>query len=211
MKLFKKTLVALIAAMIMVMGLSVVSFAASSPVKTNISTADVNIKKVKYNGAKCMPSVKVTAADGTRLKEGVDYVVEFKATKHSGDHVVVIRGIGRYEGTTTGIFTIDGTANTAENKVTVKAQKTQLKASSMKKKSSKVKLTVSKSKKNKGKVTYKVVTKGNKNAAKYVSVNSKGVVKFKKGIKKGTYKVKIMVAGYKKFDPQVKTVKFVIK
>lgn len=212
MKAFKKAVVALITAMVMVMGLSVVSFAAQSPAKTNIATATATTKSVKYNGKKQSPVVKVKAADGTKLKEGVDYIVEFDSAKHSGDYTVVIRGIGRYEGTTTATFTIEGTASAADNRVTATTNKsTSYKAKDLKKKNKKITVTVSKSKKNKGAVTYKVVSKDNKKALKYVSVDENGVIKLKKGIKKGTYKVRIKIAGYKKYAPQKKTIKIVIR
>lgn len=211
MKALKKTVVALVAAMVMVMGLSVISFAAQSPVKTNISSTTATTKSVKYNGKKQSPVVTVKAADGTVLQEGVDYVVEFNSVKHSGSYTVVIRGIGRYEGTTTATFTIKGTETKKANKVTVKAnQSTTLKASSLKKKNTKIKLSVAKASKNKGAVTYKVVPT-NKKALKYVTVNKKGVVKLKKGIKKGTYKIRVKVGGYKGYAPQTKTIKIVVK
>ena len=211
MKAFKKTIVALVAAMVMVMGLSVVSFAAQSPAKTDIATATAKAKTVKYNGKKQAPVVKVKAADGTVLKEGVDYVVDFDKVKHSGEYKVVIRGIGRYEGKTTTTFTIKGTASEEANKVTAKANKsTAFKADKLKNKNAKIKLSVTKSKKNKGTVTYKVAPL-TKRALKYVTVNDNGVVTLKKGIKKGTYKIRVKVAGYKNYAPQTRTIKIVVR
>ena len=138
-------------------------------------------------------------------------MVDSKKYKHSGTYKVTIKGIGRYEGTTQASFTIKGTATKKQNKITAKAKTTSFKASSLKKKKATTKIKVTKaSSGNKGKVTYKV-TSAPQNAAKYISVNSKGKVTLKKGAKKGTYKVKVSVAGYKKYAPRTKTVKLVVK
>ena len=208
----KKGLLALLTLLVLVVGISTVSFAAaSSPTKSNISTTKISVKKVKYNGKKQAPKVTVKTASGAALVAGKDYVVDSKKYKHSGTYKVTIKGIGRYEGTTQASFTIKGTATKKQNKITAKAKTTSFKASSLKKKKATTKIKVTKaSSGNKGKVTYKV-TSAPQNAAKYISVNSKGKVTLKKGAKKGTYKVKVSVAGYKKYAPRTKTVKFVVK
>ena len=72
--------------------------------------------------------------------------------------------------------------------------------------------------KNKGKVTYKKVkvgnTKINKKYGKKITVNKKtGNITVKKGLKKGTYKVRIkaVAAGDKTYDSSVKSVTVTLK
>ena len=90
-------------------------------------------------------------------------------------------------------------------KLTVKAAKKTFKVKSLKKKADSVKLKVTA----KGNVTYKLV----KGSTKYVSLSKDGKVTFKKGCKKGTYKVKVLAAATK--DGQYKkaetTVTFTVK
>ena len=108
--------------------------------------------------------------------------------------------------------TVDPGKKTAKARqpMTVKAKTVRIKYSKLRKKAQTVKirkaLTV---KKAKGKVTYKK-TKGNKK----ITVNKKsGKIKIKKGLKKGTYPVKIKVtaAGTKKYKKGSKTVSVKIK
>lgn len=212
MKSFKKVVVALIAAMTLVMGLSMVSSAAkSSPERKKISTTTITVDKVKYNGELQSPKVTVTKPNGKKLKEGVDYVLEYEPKKNSGNYTVVVKGIGRYKGTAEAVFTIEGTASKKANKVTFTTNKsTNFKASTLQKKNKKIKISVTKNKKNKGKVTYKLLT-NSKHARKYISISDDGVVTLKKGIKKGTYVVRAKVKGNGKFAPRVKKFKIVVK
>lgn len=212
MKTFKKLVVAMVLAMTLVMGLSVVSFAAnSSPERKNISKTTITVKKAKYNGKKQMPKVVVKNAKGKKLEEGVDYVIVSDGRKNSGKESFVIKGIGRYKGSVEKIFEIEGTASKKANKVTFKAnKKTSFKASDLKKKNKKIKFTVEKNKKNQGKVTYKLLT-NTKHAKKYISINDNGVVTLKKGIKKGTYVVRVKVGGNGKFAPRVQKFNIVVK
>lgn len=217
MKALKKAVVVLMAAAVLATGVSeaaIVSEAAavSSPGITSISTAKVSLKysTVKYTGKTRTAVITVKDAKGNILKEGTDYTVSKKSFKNSGTYTITITGIGHYTGTTTTKFTIKGTATKAQNKITAKAKTSSVKAKNLKKKSKKIKITVKKNKGFKGAVTYKV-TKYPKNAKKYISVSKKGVVTLKKGAKKGTYKVKVSVAGYKKYNPKTKTVTIKVK
>lgn len=216
MKALKKMLVSLMAVAVLAMGVSEAAFAAApaapSVKKTAMSSTKVTVENstVKYNGKNQTAKVVVTDSKGNVLKEGVDYEISGTTFKHSGVYTITVTGKGYYDGTATAEFTIKGTAKKSQNKVTAKAKKTSVKAKSLKKKSQKIKISVKKAKAFKGKVEYKVV-KYPKNAKKYISVSKKGVVTLKKGAKKGTYKVKVSVAGYKKYNPMTKTVTIKVK
>lgn len=208
MKSFKKMLLIALTAIMAISGSAIVASAAGSVQKTNISAASATVKSTTYNGKSQSPKVTVKLGS-TTLKQGVDYTVNFSA-KHSGTYTFTITGIGRFEGTKNASFTIKGTATATQNKITAKAAKTTVKKSAVKKKAQKIKITVKKAKKNKGKVTYSI-SKTPKKLQKYIKVNKNGRVTLKKGAKRGTYKITVKVAGYKKFAPKTKTIKIRIK
>ena len=79
------------------------------------------------------------------------------------------------------------------------------KAKKLKKKSMKIKLKVKSDGKVKG---FKV--KGKK-AKKWIKVSKKGVVTLMKGIKKGTYKIRVQIKGTKNFKKGYQTIKIVVK
>ena len=102
------------------------------------------------------------------------------------------------------------------NTLTVKVKKPTVKYSKLKKKNQVIALkkamTVSKAQ---GTVTYKLSSakKGKKNFKKYFKVAKNGNITVKKGLKKGTYKVKIKVtaAGNSTYKAKTKTVTVTIK
>ena len=209
MKSLKKVFVALMAVAVLATSVSGAALAAESPAKKDISKAAVTATNttVKYNG-KYQKPVIVIKDGNVELKEGIDYTVEGASYKHSGTYTVKIKGIGFYAGTETSVkFIIKGTATKSQNKITAKAAKTSVKVKDLKKKSKKIKITVKKAKSFKGKVSYKVV----KGSSKYISVSKKGYVTLKKGAKKGTYKVKVTVSGYGKYNPMSKTITIKVK
>ena len=207
MKSLKKVFVALMAVAVLATSVSGAALAAESPAKKDISKASATVATVKYNGK--TQTAKIVIKDGNvELKEGIDYTVEGASYKHSGTYTVKIKGIGFYAGTETSVkFIIKGTATKSQNKITAKAAKTSVKVKDLKKKSKKIKITVKKAKSFKGKVSYKVV----KGSSKYISVSKKGYVTLKKGAKKGTYKVKVTVSGYGKYNPMSKTITIKVK
>ncbi len=123
-----------------------------------------------------------------------------------GEYTVVITGKAPYYGT-------DKSTHLrvwAKNPLKVKGKTVKIKETQIKKKAkalgvSKVIKTV---KKGQGKVTYKKLS-GNKK----ITVAKTGKVTVKKGLKKGTYKVKVSVkaAGNDKYNPITKKVTFTIK
>ncbi len=142
-----------------------------------------------YNGKVQKPSIK------TNLKAGTDYTVEWDnpSSKNVDTYGVTIDGKGNYGGSFWGVYQI----NKASNPMKLKGKTAKVKRSKVRKKAQKVKrskvVTVSKAK---GKKTYKLVSakKGKKSFKKKFKINAKtGNVTVKKGLKKGTYKVKIKV------------------
>ncbi len=177
-----------------------------------VNIAEVNVKLSKaaftYNGKVQKPVITLT--DGVVLKEGVDYTLKWSSTspKKAGTYSVTVTGIGAYNGTVKKTFKI----NKAANPLKVKAKTVKVKFSKLKKKAQT--LAVSKvvkfTKKGQGTLTY-VKASGNKK----ITINKKtGKVAVAKGLKKGTYavKVKIKAAGNANYKASAyKTLTFKIK
>ncbi len=165
-----------------------------------VSAASTNLT---YNAARQTASIVVTAANGTKLKEGVDYVLEGQTAKAAGTHKAMIAGIGNYAGTTSVNYKIAK----ASQKLTAKVKKTgtkkyTVKASKLKKNSRTFKLAVSR----KGNMKVRYSCKSSK-----IKVNKNGKVTLKKGLKKGTYKIKVTTGATKNYkankNPKYITVK----
>ena len=124
----------------------------------------------------------------------------------AGEYTLVVTGKAPYYGADTSVHLKVGVKNT----MTVKGKTLKVKAKGKKVKKTKTyKVSkVLKVKKAKGKVTYKKL-KGNKK----ITIASNGKVKVKKGLKKGTYKIKVKAtaAGTDKYFPITKKVTFKIK
>ena len=165
----------------------------SVPNPTDISKAKVTLSKTVFTYDAKVQKPTVTLTNGDVLKEGVDYTLQWShpSPVNAGTYTVTVTGTGTYTGTAKATFTI----NKAVNPLTVKAKTAKVKFASVKKKSQT--LAVSKviafSKKGQGTLTY-VKSSGNKK----ITINKKtGKVTVAKGLKKGTYvvKVKIKAAG----------------
>lgn len=127
-------------------------------------------------------------------------------TNKPGEYTLVITGKSPYYGTDKSTHVKIGMKNPLAVKgKTVKIKKKQIKK---KAKTVKAKKVVKIKKKGKGKLTYKKLS-GNKK----ITVASNGKVKVKKGLKKGTYKVKVSVtaAGNAQYFPITKKVTIKIK
>ena len=143
---------------------------------------------------------------GKLLRNGADYSISYENNVNAGTATIIIEGTDNYTGTITKTYTI----NKASNPLTVKGKTATLKYKNIKKKTqylavSQV-LTVTK---NKGKVTYAKVSGNSK-----ISINSAtGRVTAKKGLRKGTYsvKVKATAAGDNNYNMIAKTVTFKVK
>lgn len=158
-----------------------------------------------------------TAEPGPHLVKGIDYTEAYKNNVFPGKATVNFYGKGNCTGTLTCYFSILKGANP----LTIKGKTVNLKASKLAKKNQSVKrskaLAVSKAE---GSVTYKkssvtyskaksvkmskkALKKYKKQAAKKIIINKKnGKLTVKKGLKKGTYKVKLKIkaAGNANYD-----------
>ena len=160
-----------------------------------ITPCDINDSQMKmtdhydkvYSGKAYKAGVKLVytnknTAKTTTLVRKKDYTISnYTNNINVGTATGVVKGIGNYSGETKVVFTIKKAKQVIKTSVDQKAYK----ASALKKSKKKFALkpkAVSK------KFTYTV--KGKK-AKKYISVNKKGKVTIKKGIKKGIYKVVI--------------------
>lgn len=145
--------------------------------------------------------------DGKTLVEGKDFKLVAEEPTEAGTYALKIVGTGYYTGEATINYTIEKAVKPVYslNKKTETKLAKGFKAKNLKKKSKTIKLKV----KSDGKITgYKV--KGKK-AKKWVTVTKKGVVTLKKGIKKGTYKIRVTIKGTKNFKKGTKTIKIVVK
>ena len=176
--------------------------------KGSISDFEFNTDKDTYTftGDSIVPTITILSASGNPLVEGDDYTVKMYSNINVGSALFVINGTGNYKGFLVGSFDIVKAANP----LIVKGKTATLKFANVKKKAqnlavSKV-LTVTK---NQGKVTY-VKASGNGK----ISINkTTGKVTVKKGLKKGTYsiKVKVTAAGNNNYNKITKTVTFKVK
>ncbi len=159
-----------------------------------------------YNGKAQTQSVLVFY-NSMEIEQGKEYQVTYKNNINAGEAQVIIKGTGNYVGQIIKTFKIEKAANP----LTAKAKTASVKYSKLKKKAQT--LSVSKvitiSKKGQGTVTYKKLS-GNKK----IKINSKtGKVTVKKGLKKGSYKVKVKItaAGNSNYKSATNTVKFKIR
>ena len=197
MKTVKRIAAVLLA--VMLMAPAAVNAAAPSATKTSIKNKKANAT-VTYNKKTQLPTI--ITVNGKKLVVGKDCkIVSSKKYKDTGKYILTIEGIGNYRGKTDVVFTIEK----AKQIIKTSVNKKSYKASALKKSKKKFALkpkAVSK------KFTYTV--KGKK-AKKYISVNKKGKVTIKKGIKKGTYKIVIKAKATKNHKQGTKVVKITIK
>lgn len=197
MKTVKRIVAVLLA--VMLMAPAAVNAAAPSATKTSIKNKKANAT-VTYNKKTQLP--RIITVNGKKLVVGKDCkIVSSKKYKNAGKYILTIEGMDSYGGKTDVVFTIEKAKQNIKTSVNQKAYK----ASALKKSKKKFALkpkAVSK------KFTYTV--KGKK-AKKYISVNKKGKVTIKKGIKKGTYKIVIKAKATKNHKQGTKVVKITIK
>ncbi len=170
-----------------------------TPEKISIANATVSVKAQTYTGKLLTPAVTVKVGNAT-LKKDSDYTVVYAKNKNAGKADVTITGKGNYTGTKAATFKI----NKAKNTLVAKAKTATVKYKAVKKKAQAVAVKKAfKVSKAKGKVSYKKA-KGNKK----IVVAKNGKVTVKKGLKKGTYKVKVRIkaAGNANYKAITKTV-----
>ena len=179
------------------------AFAATTSPAKNALSGNYTISS-QYTG---QDEVLKITVNGKELVEGTDFVIVGEQPTALGSHTLQIKGTGLYEGDATITYTITK-ANKPVFKLNRKVEKKLakgFKAKSLKKKSKKIKLKL----KSDGKiVAYK---KKKKKAQKWVKVSKKGVVTLMKGIKKGTYKIRVKIKGTDNFKKGFRTIKIVVK
>ena len=163
-----------------------------------------------YNAKVQKPSVKTVA--GKTLKKGTDYTISWSnaSSKYAGTYTLTIKGKGNYADTTDATYKINKAANTLR----ISGKTATVKYSAVKKKAQTLKRSkvIRFDKAGQGKKSY-IKLSGNKKI--YVGKKT-GTVTVKKGLKKGTYKVKVKVkaagtANYKASGWKTATFKVVVK
>lgn len=165
--------------------------------------------KTQYTGKQIKPSINViNSITGEKLVEGVDYVVNYGSNTNVGTGTITIIGTGNYGGKVAAEFQI----TKANNKITNVTKKKVIKYKKLEKKTRSFKISA-KAQGN-AKMTFKKVSV-TKSAKKYITVSKSGKVKVKKGLNKGTYKlkVKITAGATTNFNKATttKTIKIVVK
>lgn len=150
----------------------------------DITSATISsIKNMVYTGKVLTPIPKVVL-NGVTLQYKKDFTISYKNNIKAGTAIVNITGCGNYVGTVQTKFTITKAPNRISKAVTSK----KLKAKTLKKKSSSVKIGGAAYENTKK--TYKLISVSKK-AKKFIKVNKNGVITVKKGLKRGTYTVKV--------------------
>ncbi|MBQ9062154.1 MAG: cadherin repeat domain-containing protein [Eubacterium sp.] len=180
------------------------------------------IADIAYTGKAITPSPVVKLGSMT-LKPGTDYTVTYENNKEVGTAAVIIIGKGNLTGTIKKTFKINkaekpSTITRTDNLLKISSKKVTVKYNKLKGKNQKLAVSKLIKFKNKGQGTlkYKLASVSKAKFKKYFKVNSKtGKLTIKKGLKKGTYKVKIKVsaAGDVNYKPLTKsvTVKIMVK
>lgn len=175
--------------------------------KTTVS----GLANVAYTGKAVTPSPTVKLGS-TTLKSGTDYTVAYENNKNTGTAAVIITGKGNCTGTIKKTFNI----TKATNPLKTSAKTASVKYSKLKKKNQK--LAISKlikfMSKGQGTLKYKLAGVSKAKYRKFFKMSSKtGKLTIKKGLKKGTYKLKVNVsaAGNSNYLPATKTVTLKIK
>lgn len=181
-------------------------------------TLSFRIKQATLTGLKLSKTVYVYTGSYIKpvptksgLVNGKDFTLSYQANMNAGTATVIAAGAGNYTGKCTLKFTI----NKAANPMTAKGKTASIKYSKLKSK----KQTITKAKaytisKAKGTVSYKLASVTKSKFKKYFTVNATtGKITVKKGLKKGTYKVKVKVtaAGNSNYKALTKTVTVTVK
>lgn len=188
-------------------------------------TVRLSAANYTYNGKVQRP--EVVSVGGMTLKNGTDCTIKWSndSPKDAGTYTVTVTGKGIYKGSANASFSIAK----ASSPFKAKARRVKTKYRKLRKKA----LTIKRAKAIKltsamGKVTYKKVSvskvrktrsgkkavkAGKKTAGKF-RINAKtGRITLKKGIKKGTYKLKVKVkdAGNNNYNMQTQTITITVK
>ena len=174
----------------------------------DIKKAVITVKDQTYTGRPLKPEVTVKVS-GKKLKAGTDYTIEFANNTKAGTAKVTVKGKGNYTGKTQSKFTINRAKNTITKVTSSKSIK--LKNITVKKPAT---FTIAATVKEKAKLSFKQENLS-KAAGKLITLSSTGKVTVKKGIKAGTYNLKVSITAkettnYKKTTTS-KTIKIIVK
>ena len=178
-------------------------------VPLNIGKASITGITDKVFTGKEIEQKPVIRALGKTLKGGDDYFISYSNNLDTGTAKVIIEGIGNFGGKTTRTFTISKAKNRiATAAATLNVPQTLLKE----KKKTNVYLLASANEN--PRMSYKLLS-APKKAGKKLKLNSKGKITLTKGIKSGTYKLKVRITAaatknYKK-TTVVRNYKIVVK
>lgn len=167
--------------------------------RTSIQGAKVVISEsdYTYDGKAKKPLVrKVVLKDGRELLPEIDYKVTYKNNTDAGTAKVVVTGIGNYSKSASKTFQI----KKALPQIT--AKRTIFNKSDFAKKAGGTSITVSPKKK--VDITYRNVSPSR--LKKYISVDKKGKVTFKKKAPVGRYAIKVVVAKGKNYKKATRTI-----
>jgi len=167
-----------------------------------------------YTG-KAITQKPVVKLGGVTLKSGTDYKLSYKNNTNAGKATVTITGTGDYTGSVKKTFKIDKAKNPL--KVSKKSSTIKVKYSKLKKANQAFTNTklFKISKKGQGKLKYSLssVKKSGESFKSKFTLSSAGKLKVKKGLAKGSYKVKVKVnaAGNSNYKSATTTVTFTVK
>ena len=173
--------------------------------KIDLTNATVKGKTTNIYTGKPLTPPFIVIVNNVTLKAGTDYTYEFKNNVNAGEANVFITGKGKYTGVRIGRFQIQK----ATQPMTVQVKSPSVKARKVKKK----KQTIAKSKSFTIKNAQGAVSFKKKSGSKNLSISSSGKITVKKGTKKGTYKIKVIVtaAGNANYNAGSKTVTVKVK
>ena len=157
-------------------------------VSTSLAKATVTVADATYTGRAVAPKPQVKAGSIV-LREGVDYSVSYEDNVQVGTAIVVVKGAGNFTDSAFATFKINKASQVIAAKKSVSKTFRASKKTGMLAKKRIVNL------KKRAKVSAKTSVrfmKANKAGGKRIAVSSlTGKVTLKKGLKKGTYKVKV--------------------
>lgn len=167
------------------------------------SVSGVADKQLVPGGVTQTPTIKV---GGRTLRANTDYALSYVRNTKVGTATMTITGKGNYTGSLTKNFKI----TQGNNPLTVKAKKATVKLAKLNNKNQTLKVSkVLKVSKAEGTIRY-----AKKSGNKKITINKRtGKVTVKKGLRKGTYKIKVKVtaAGNGNYKKGTKTVTVRIK
>ena len=186
----------------------------SGSISTTFAISKANLTKVKISGlkdcaytGKTLRPAPVVKLGSFTLKPGRDFIMSYRNNKNVGKAMMTFKGTGNFAGSKVCSFRIVK----AKQPMAAAGKTATVKWSKVKKSSQ----TVSKAKafsikKAKGNVTFKKVS-----GSKKITVASSGKVTVKKGLQRGTYKIKVKVTakgnGSYKAGSKVLTLKVRVK